>query len=460
MNRKILIIVTIAIAMSSVIFFTQFRSDKSSENLITATVKRGPFEVRIFASGQLESENSLDISAPDEMKDRNLGIYELTITDLIEEGTLVDSGDYVGTLDHKVVEEAIKTAQDELEKTFSEYEDAKIDSNLTLCNQRDQIVSAYLDLIEKKIEMDQSIYESPAIQQKKKMDHEKAQRKYEQEKKALKLKQQQQANNVNRQFITYRQLQDREKGLHNLFNSLTLYAPKAGILTYFKYPWGEIISVGSKVSSYRGDVAKIPDMSNLISRTFINEVDISKIKKGNKVEVGIDAFPNKKLSGELINIANVGQSMPNSDAKVFEVKIKIFDKDDDLKPAMTTSNTIIGASFADTLYIPTDAVFRNDSIQFVYVKERIVKKRIVDLGAQNENFILVKDGLNEGEEICLVEPNNATEMKFERLDIYEKIKQHQEEQKVLAEKERQEYKKKAPQGQAPANFPPNVIIRK
>ena len=68
--------------------------------------------------------------------------YELTITDMIEEGTLVDSGDYVATLDHKAVEEQIKLAQDELDRMLSEYEDSKIDSNLNLSNQRDLIVNA------------------------------------------------------------------------------------------------------------------------------------------------------------------------------------------------------------------------------------------------------------------------------------------------------------------------------
>ena len=325
MNRKRIFIFS-GIVLAVLISVVLFSSTENQEALLTTKVQRGPFDIRIFSSGQLESENSQNIEAPEKMKDRSLRIYELTITDLIEEGTLVDSGDYVATLDHKIVEEQLKTVQDEMERNLTELQDAKIDSNLTLSNQRDQIVNASLDLIEKKIEMEQSIYESPAIQQKKKMDYDKAQRRYEQEKKSLDLKQQQQANNVNRRFINYRQLQDREKGLYELLNSLVVYAPKSGILTYMKHPWGEIVSVGSMISMYRGTIAKIPDMSNLISRTFINEVDISKVKKGQPVEIGIDAFPEKKLSGEVVSLANVGQAMPNSDAKVFEVKIKIFDK--------------------------------------------------------------------------------------------------------------------------------------
>lgn len=459
MNRKRIFIFS-GIVLAVLISVVLFSSTENQEALLTTKVQRGPFDIRIFSSGQLESENSQNIEAPEKMKDRSLRIYELTITDLIEEGTLVDSGDYVATLDHKIVEEQLKTVQDEMERNLTELQDAKIDSNLTLSNQRDQIVNASLDLIEKKIEMEQSIYESPAIQQKKKMDYDKAQRRYEQEKKSLDLKQQQQANNVNRRFINYRQLQDREKGLYELLNSLVVYAPKSGILTYMKHPWGEIVSVGSMISMYRGTIAKIPDMSNLISRTFINEVDISKVKKGQPVEIGIDAFPEKKLSGEVVSLANVGQAMPNSDAKVFEVKIKIFDKDEDLKPAMTTSNLISAGSYSDTLFIPSDAVFHNDSLQYVYVKERSIRKQIVSLGDQNENFVLIKEGLKEGDEICLVEPSNGPEMKLEGLEIYTRMKQEEEEEKKLAEQEREKNRNGAVNANTPPNMPPAAIIRK
>jgi hypothetical protein len=103
----------------------------------------------------LESEKSETINIPEKLKDRNLRIWELAITHMIDEGTVVDSGDYVATLDHKAVEEQIKLAQDDMDKMSSEYEDSKIDSSLNLSNQRDVIVNARLDVAEKKIVLDE-----------------------------------------------------------------------------------------------------------------------------------------------------------------------------------------------------------------------------------------------------------------------------------------------------------------
>lgn len=434
-SKKILLIAIPAVVL--LILYYSFREGETDYSQITTDVKRDTFTSLVFSSGQLESEKSVSIDIPDKLKDRNLRIYELTITYLIEEGSLVDSGDFVATLDRTAVEEQIKLAQDEMDKTLSEYEDSKIDSNLNLSNQRDVIVNAGLDVLEKKIIMDESVYESPSIKKKTVMDLDKANRKLEQEQKAYGLKTKQEENKVNRRYISYRQVLERSGELQKLFSALEITSPKSGIITYFKQPWGEVTKTGSKVGMYNSVIATIPDMSNLISRTYINEIDISKVKVGQKVQMGIDAFPDKQLDGEVISVANVGQAMPNSDAKVFEVKIKIFGKDKDLKPAMTTSNAIEASLFKDTLMLATAAVFENDSLKFVYLGKENPVKQIVWLGEENENYVLVKNGLNENDVVWLSEPVNAEEIKFEGLDVYAEILQDKENARIESEKDRE-----------------------
>ena len=453
MNTKKIIVVTIAALLLIVLYFFLRKGEKDFSQ-ITVDVKRGTFTAFVFSSGQLESEKSESINIPEKLKDRNLRIWELTITHMVDEGTLVDSGDYVATLDHTAVEEQIKLAQDDMDKLLSEYEDSKIDSNLNLSNQRDVIVNARLDQAEKKIIMEESVYESPSIQKKASMDLDKAKRRLDQEQKAYVLKKKQEENKVDRKYINYRQIMERSQELQKLFNSLEIIAPKAGILTYFKFPWGEIIKTGSKVGPYNSVIATIPEMTNLISRTYINEIDISKVKVGQNVKIGIDAFPEKQLSGQVIAVANIGQAMPNSDAKVFEVKIKIFGKDKDLKPAMTTSNAIEAGTFADTLMVATDAVFENDSMKFVYVGTEHPVKQVVWLGDENENNVVVKKGLKEGDVVWLTEPENAADLKLVGSEIFEEIKKEKENTRLQAEKEREEMLKKKPEpmpvpGQAP-----------
>lgn len=462
MTTKKIFYLAIPVVLLIVLYFS-LRKGEADLTQITVSVQRGTFNAIIFSSGQLESEKSVSIEIPEKLKDRNLRIYELSITDMIEEGTWVDSGDYVATLDHKAVEEQLKAAQDEMDKTLSEYEDSKIDSNLNLSNQRDLIVNARLDLAEKKIIMEESVYESPSIQKKAAMDNDKAVRKLEQEQKAYILKRKQEVNRVDRRFITYRQVLERSQELEKLYNSLEITAPKTGILTYYRTPWGEITKTGSKVGIYYSTIATIPEMTNLISRTYINEIDISKIKIKQNVKLGIDAFPDKQLTGEVVSVANIGQAMPNSDAKVFEVKIKIYGKDKDLKPAMTTSNAIAANTFTDTLMLASDAIFENDSLKFVYLGKEKQVKQIIWLGDENENYVLIKKGLKEGDVVWLAEPENANELNFQGIEIYEEMEKEKENIKIQDEKDRDEMLKKQPIPQtlpASGTMPPKAAQKK
>jgi len=423
MIKKILVSVATISTVLIIIFFI-FPSSKSDTTEISTVVKRGLFEILVYSSGQLEAQSSDYILVPEELTDHDVRIYEIKITDLIDEGSVVDSGDYVATLDQKTVEEAINNALDDLEQDMNDLQDAKMDSNLTLSNYRDQITNAKEAVEEKQIILDESVYESPAIIRKAEMDLEKAKRILKQQQKGYVLKERQASSRVERRVLDLRNRESRLAKLQKAYDALVITAPKAGMVMYNRERnSGGKMKVGSTVYTYRPTIARLPDLSSMLSTTFINEIDISKVKVGQKVTLGVDAIPEKVLTGEVISVANVGQPMPKSDAKVFEVKIQIFSNVDDLKPSMTTSNTIQTAAYKDTLFIPTEAVFENDSLQFVYLKKNKIIKQVVDFGDQNANYILVNKGITEGDIVLLNEPEDADEIPLEGFDIYDEIKE-------------------------------------
>ncbi len=453
MNRK-LWLTTIIVAVILLLTFFVIPRSKTEITAITTPVMRGPFEILVYSSGQLEAQNSENITVPENLRDRDVRIYEIKITDLVEEGSVVDSGDYVATLDQKAVEENLNNAIEELEQAFNSFEDAKMDSNLNLSNYRDQIINAREDVEEKQIVLEESKFESPAIIRKAEMDLDKAKRKLEQEKKGYELKERQAVSKVERNKIELRQREDRVTKLKDVYNSLVITAPKDGMVIYGKDRTRDKITVGSTVSTYMPVIATLPDLTSMLSITYVNEIDISKVVKGQKVMLGIDAIPEKKLEGEVVSVANIGQPLPKSDAKVFEVKIRVFGDVTDLKPSMTTSNIIQTALFEDTLYIPSEAVFENDSMQFVYVENSKIVKQIVDLGDQNDNYILVNKGLSEEDNLLMTEPKNSEELIFKGIEIYQEIKarkaaEEEEAKKALEEEKNKPFKlqnKKSDQG--------------
>lgn len=416
--------------MLLILIFILSLTKKSGEEEITCQVKKGSIEVKVHTSGQLQSENSENILLPSVLSSQNVRIYEIKITDLIEEGSVVDSGQYIATLDHKVIEEVLTTARLDLETTLNAFEDAKLDSNLNLSNYRDLISNSKADVEERKIDLAESVFESPSVIKKAEMDLAKAERKLEQDIKGLAMRQRQLRSQMDRRNIDLDQKRKRVEDLMKLYDALIIKAPKPGMVIYARDRFGIKIQIGSVLTPWSPIIATLPDMTKMISETYVNEIDIAKIKVGQKANISIDAFPDKELKGEVISVANIGQPMPKSDSKVFAVNIRITGSDPDLKPAMTTGNIIQTGIYSDKLFVPSEAVFSTDTTRFVYLKKRgNVVKQLVDTGEENEDYSVINKGLSEGDLLLLNEPEKSDDIETVGWDIYQAQLQKQKESK-------------------------------
>jgi hypothetical protein len=152
------------------------------------------------------------------------------------------------------------------------------------------------------------------------------------------------------------------------------------------------------------------------SITFVNEIDVRKVAKGQHVSISLDADPNKKLKGSVVEVANVGEQRPNADAKVFEVKIAVENADTTLRPGMTTGNGVQTYSIKDALYVPLEAVVSDSGQAFVYkqVGARTVKQQ-VQTGAMNDNEVVIVRGLAEKDRVLLSPPATTTRTEVVRL---------------------------------------------
>ncbi len=406
------------ILVALIAFWSLRRSVVSDEVMITVPAQRGTFVAKVFATGQLQAENATSIDVPSALGSRSVGIYEIKVTEIVDEGTVVDSGDFVASLDHSTVEELMTQARDDLEKALEKFEDAKIDTNINMSNLRDGLLNDLVTVEEKKLVLEQSMYESPAVKRQARLDLERADRNQEQSERNYELKQKQAQYDVSRAWEEVKKQQERVNDINVLFGTLEVKAPKPGMVIYSYDRFGNKISAGSTVSRWSPRIAELPDLSTMISKTFINEIDVSKVRAGQKVRVGVDAFPEKSFSGRVLSVANIGQVLPSGDTKVFEVVIKVFGSDDELRPAMTTSNEITTDSLADVTFIPLEAVFKNDSLRYVYMRKGRWVKQIVDLGVENASFVVVNRGVEASQEVSLIPPSNADDLPFEGLDIY------------------------------------------
>lgn len=441
------------IVVAIILIWSMGRSVVSDDIMITVPVQKGPFVAKVISTGQLQAENATSIEVPSALSGRSLRIYEIQVTDIVEEGTVVDSGDFVASLDHSAVDEIMTEAREELETALQGFEDAKIDTNINMSNLRDGLLDARVTVEEKKLVVEQSVYESPAVQRQANLDLERARRDLEQSLRNYDLKKKQAAYDVQRALEEVRKSRERIEEIEALFDALDVKAPKPGMVIYSYDRFGNKIQAGSTVSRWMPTIAELPDLSSMISKTFINEIDISKIKPGQKAKIGIDAFPEKSFDGHVVSVANIGQVLPGGDAKVFEVIIKLESTDPDLRPAMTTSNEITTDSIPGAVYIPLEGVFQNDSLEYVFIDRKgSWIKQIIDTGSENANYVVIERGLDKGMEIALTQPSNPEEISFTGLEIYEALKKEAEEAAREAEEKEEEPLEKRPgmkRGQRP-----------
>ena len=141
-----------------------------------------------------------------------------------------------------------------------------------------------------------------------------------------------------------------------VMGGFTIKAPAPGLVIYIKDWQGKKRGVGGQVSPWEPAVATLPDLSIMESVTYVNEIDVRKLSVGQPVSITLDADPNKKLTGKVTAVANVGEQRPNSDAKVFEVQVTVVEADTTLRPGMTTGNAIETYTIKNVLHLPLEAV--------------------------------------------------------------------------------------------------------
>ena len=429
MKRKSIIFVGVILV---IIFASIIINYSGKEELIDikTPVKKGYFEVSITTTGELRAENFELIRGPFV---RKIGVYNLKIVDLVPEGTVVDSGDFVASLDRTEITSKYDEVEDQVQKQQSQYDKTQLDTALALRQLRDNLINLRYTLEENEITLDQSKYESPATIRQAKINLEKAERGYNQSLDNYGLIVEQKEAEMLEVSINLSQRQRRLSDIKDVMGDFDIYAPKSGMVIYFKEWGGQKRKVGSEFNPWNPTVATLPDMSSMISKTYVNEIDISNVRVGQEVLVGIDAFPDRSYSGAVTEVANVGEDLPNSDAKVFEVVIVVNESDTILKPNMTSSNTIVASQHEDVLYISLDAIYNNDSLTYVYLdKFSTIVKQVIEVGPSNENNIIVKRGLNENDMVYLSQPANHDNLKYEGLAIYEdlKVKRELERQKA------------------------------
>ncbi len=435
MKRTIIITAAIVIITSiSLVFFVRLTSGSDPEAFNLTEVKSGSFEISISAAGELVAERSVDVRGPNLIQNMNFRMSPIKITDIVPEGTIVKKGDYIATLDRTSFNNSLKDESVILGTLGSEYEMKLLDTAVVLTNLRDDIINQAYVMEEAAIALEQSKYEPPAMQRQAQLELDKTIRFLDYKRRLYNLRLSQASAETRTLRASLERQKMKVKDLSEILDGFTVKAPSDGMVMYKKDRTGVKRKAGSMMSPFDPVIATLPDMSSLLSKIYISEIDITKVRKGQKVQISVDALNGKSFTGVVAELANIGEQLPNSDSKVFEVNVLLDSSDPLLRPSMSSGNRIIIKTFENVTYVPAESVQAGtDSIPFVYTREG--KKQVVILGEVNDKNIIIEEGLIEGSSVWLSTPENPAKYELAGMHLIPVIRDRIKARKLELEKE-------------------------
>jgi len=354
----------------------------------TADVQHGDLTLVLTEVGELKATRSSTVSAPND----KLIIY------LAPEGSWVKAGDLLVQLESEKYKIGINEQASVVSKAVASMKKAQSD----LESQRYREESAQknyqslLELKKKGFAMDSEVEEARLGYLELKSQTASFEAAIEQE-------------NSNVEFT--------RGGLDQMKHKLSanaVYAPMEGLVVYASVGRpedGKKVEIG--MTPYDGQpLMYLPDITTMQVETEINEMDVEKLKVGQPVSITLDAVPDASFKGKISTIGNLAQhkvskvSGKRTGVKVFDVTIDVTEPDPRLRPGLSANATILIGELTDVTYVPVEGIFNEEGKTVAYIKRGRKPKRVmVECGAANDKFVVIKNGLQAGDKICLGQPS-------------------------------------------------------
>ncbi|MCB0283396.1 MAG: efflux RND transporter periplasmic adaptor subunit [Calditrichaeota bacterium] len=401
--RKNKIVWTVAVV---VVLWTAVNLLSSESNLLLFKVEKKPFLIDLKVDGELKAMDSYVIKAPSNIW-RNVRIVRL-----VPEGASVKEGDFLIQFDVSEFQQKLQEAQNNLEKAEANLASTMANNKSQMSDIESNIKLESYSLEQSRLRAKNSIYESENKRKEIEFNLKKAEISYAQlvEKKESTIKIHQAA--MRQAQLEVEQARIKVDRAQKDLQQMTITSPTNGMVVY-KEVWegGQMGKLKVGFSPWRGQaLLEIPGENKMKVSIKVNEVDISKLALDQRVIVSLDAVPDTTFNGAVKEIAALANRDRKTKKNVFDVEVYLNEKDERLKPGMSAHTQIIIDEISDVLSVPIDAIkIENEK---TYVTDAGGDPLEIKTGKSSSDFIVVEEGLDEGDEIQLSQEagvqNNST----------------------------------------------------
>ncbi|MHB0997645.1 MAG: efflux RND transporter periplasmic adaptor subunit [Armatimonadota bacterium] len=398
----------------------------------TAKAKEGPFKVSFHQNGALEAKVSVPV----------LSSIRGKIIKLVDEGSIVKTGDTIAQLDTEGIKKEIRDAKLKLENYLAEIKRYENQLNIFREQNKSLITQAQmqldydnseLDLARQRRDRKKALADDKIIAREDVEALERILRDKELNVRIgqmnLELKRKEAVSNENQimsyleTFNSYSTLIKAELNHSEMqLKKAMITAPVSGMVILAQMRDNSIgrqrpIRAGDDVNP-QNSICEIPDLSSMLVKAQVSEFASPRVLTGMKVLLKFEAVQNRIFHGEVTNIANLATTedprtgMTNaSGAKTLAVMIAITDKDTrSLKPGMTADVEFLEKSIDRAIYIPKVAIIEKNGMTTVF--KRIGKSFVnvpVETGSVSDTSVCITSGIKKGDIIALRDPTSIDE---------------------------------------------------
>lgn len=367
MKKKLFIIGgSVAIIIIFLVTFSVVSRNKNTkqQRIRTVLVEKGDIIIKMTESGTVEPVTTVDIKS--ELAGEVRRLY-------VEEGDSVKVGDKLALVQQES-SQARQVAQSRasLERTKLDLEEA-----------------------ERNLERKRELYELGFISKK---DVEDAEKSYKSSKIQYDLSEKQLwlilggTEQAESQSLTSR-----------TFDNIIVSSPIKGLVISINVEVGEMITSGTQAYGGGGTtIMTVADLSRMVVKADINEVDVGKVAKGQPVNIVFDAIKGKTYQGRVRKLTPAGSIKQN--IVVYPLEVEILDPDESIRPGMTADLDIIAGNAKGVLYVPKEAVIKRGNRSTVMLIEdgKPVPKEVIT-GLEDDVKVEIKEGLKEGDKVLITQ---------------------------------------------------------
>jgi HlyD family secretion protein len=385
--------------MIAVGFALTLLSCSRSGRVSVAKVVKAPFDIKIHATGQLQSAASLYVGCPSVER-----MWQYTISFMAPEGKAVNQGDVILSFDPRELMQRLQLKQSELDTGMKELERMQLQEQQT---REDVALQLEEDKVTKQKAVRKADYPEELIAvnelQKRKMELELADLQERLAESRLANQISGMRSRIHIQETKVRLLKEAVDRLMRDIQKMNVQAAKPGIVVYTPDWDGKKKAVGD--TCWMGmNVLELPDLSRMQMKAVILEVQAGRVATGQSAEVRLDSNPDRVYKGVVLSLGRVFRVKSDSQpAIVFDALVDLTESDPGLmRPGMAAGVDITVSSKANVLQVPEAAIVYLENKIAVWKKGAFSKELTpVTVGARSSGMVEVLSGLKENDKVVI-----------------------------------------------------------